>query len=65
MKKTMNKHDVAQYHKYLDEEIPLKKISEGMDISADTLKKFTPEVLKKVKEQHAEDASPTPVKKDK
>jgi hypothetical protein len=54
----MNKRDVAKFHKYLEQEIPLKKISEGMGIETDTLKKFTPEVMKKVKAQHAEDANP-------
>lgn len=60
MKNTMNKREIAKFHKYLEEEIPMEKISKGMGIDKKTLAKFTPEAVKKVKEQHAKDANPQP-----
>ena len=58
MKNTMNKRDIAKFHKYLKEEIPIDKISKGMGINKKVLAKFTPEAVVKAKAQHAKDANP-------
>ena len=43
MKNTMNSRNIAKYHKLLDAEVSLKKISAFLKVSEATLKKFTPE----------------------
>lgn len=55
MKETMSKRDIAKFHKYLAEDISIDKISKGMGIDKKTLAKFTPEAIKKVKEQRAKE----------
>ena len=47
MKKTMNKRDVAKFHKFLNNDVKIEKISKFLGIATATLKKFTPDALKK------------------
>ena len=49
MKDTMNSRDIAKYHKLLDEDVSEKKISDYLQVSVATLKRFTPEAIKKAK----------------
>lgn len=46
MKSTMNKRDIAKYHKLLAEEVSIDKISKFLKIDKATLKKFTPKGVK-------------------
>ena len=45
----MNNRDVAKFHKYLDQDISMKKCSDSLGIEMSTLKKFTPEAVAKAK----------------
>ena len=47
MKDTMNRKNVARFHRMLADEVPLSKCSKMLKISIKTLKKFTPEAFKK------------------
>ena len=47
MKATMNSRNIAKFHKMLRAEVPLSKCSKLLKIEVKTLKKFTPEVMKK------------------
>ncbi len=51
MKKTMNKPDIAKFHKLLAEDVSLKKISEGLGVTIDTLKKFTPDIMQAISDK--------------
>jgi len=55
IKETMNKRDVARYHKMLADDVSIKEISKVMLISEKTLRRFTPEVVAKVKEKASDD----------
>ena len=47
MKSTMNKRDVAKFHKALNNDIKIEKISKFLGVTTATLKKFAPDALKK------------------
>ena len=64
MKTTMNSRDIAKYHKFLKAEMPVKKIGKLLGVDESTLKKFAPDVLKKLKEGQAKPAAkPAPAAK--
>jgi len=42
MKSTMNKRDIAKFHKMLEAEVSVDKISKALKVDKDTLKKFAP-----------------------
>lgn len=49
IKNTMNKMDIARYHRMLKEGLTLSEISGNLLISVDALKKFDPETVNKFK----------------
>jgi len=49
-KTTMNIDDIKDYHNMLEAGANLNEISKGLLIEVDTLKKFTPEIVDKIKE---------------
>lgn len=53
MKNTMNKSDIARFHKLLADEVKPSECSKILKVSPATLKKFTPEAVKKAKEASA------------
>jgi len=55
IKNTMNKRDVARYHKMLADDISIKEISKAMLISEKTLRIFTPEAVDKIKKKDISD----------
>lgn len=48
-KETMNKIDIKRYHDMLKEDIDLELISKSLLITEETLKKFSPDIVKEVK----------------
>ena len=42
MKSVMNRREVSRFHKFLDEDLPIKKISGIMKVTVGCLNKFLP-----------------------
>ena len=49
MKSTMNKRDIAKYHKMLNSDVKIEKISKYLGVTPETLKLFEPVTLAKAK----------------
>jgi hypothetical protein len=53
LRKVMNRRDVARFHAFLDEDLPIKKISEIMKVTVGCLNNFLPEKVVKSKDAKA------------
>ncbi len=65
MKSTMNKRDIAKYHKMLNQDIKPEKISKYLGVTLDTLKVFAPDALEKAKKDKGVITKPKPKKSSK
>ena len=63
----MSSRDIAKFHKYLKQDIPIGKISKSLGVTTKTLEKFKPDVVAKVKKEQkaaAVKATAKPVEKN-
>lgn len=59
MKSTMNKRDIAKYHKLLAQDVKPEKISKFLGVTSETLKLFEPVTLAKAKKDKGVTTKPS------
>ena len=62
MKSTMNKRDIAKYHKMLNNDVKIEKISKYLGVTQDTLGLFEPATLAQAKVDKGVKTSTAPKK---
>jgi len=52
MKTTMSKREIAKFHKFLEQDVSLKECSKYLGVTIPALKKFSPTLVEKAKQDH-------------